>query len=136
MALPASQSRGVAPRTTWRRFIWSFGFAGRGIVTLAHSQPNFRIHVGLAALALVLGAFLRIGPTEWAIVILTIALVLAVEGVNTAIEAVCDCASPAYHPLVKQAKDVSAGAVLITACGAVLVAICVFGPRLLTLLPR
>lgn len=136
MALPASQSERAAPRPSWRRFLWSFGFAGQGIITLARTQPNFRVHLGLATLAVALGLALAIGPTDWAILFLTIALVLSVEGLNTAIEAVCDCVSPGYHPLIKQAKDISAGAVLVAAAGAVLVAICVFGPRLLTLFAR
>lgn len=136
MASPVSHSEQAAPRTPWRRFVWSFGFAGQGIVTLTRTQPNFRVHLGLACLAVALGVALAIGPTEWAILVLTIALVLSVEGLNTAIEAVCDCASPGYHPLVKQAKDISAGAVLLTAVGAVVVALCLFGPRLLALLTR
>jgi diacylglycerol kinase (ATP) len=57
-------------------------------------------------------------------------LVLAAEGINTAIEAVVDLASPQRHPLAKIAKDVAAGTVLITAIGAVVVGILVFLPRI------
>lgn len=114
--------------------MWSFGFAGQGIVCLLRTQPNFRIHVGLAALAVVLGAVLHLGSMEWAMLVLAIGLVLAVEGLNTGLEALCDRVSPACDPLIKQAKDVSAGAVLISASAALVVGGLLFGPRLLALI--
>jgi diacylglycerol kinase len=63
----------------------------------------------------VLGCWLRIGKTDWAILSLTIALVLILEGINTAIEAAVDLAMPERHPLAKVCKDVAAGMVLIAA---------------------
>jgi diacylglycerol kinase len=100
------------------------------------TQPNTWVHVALAAVALALSFLLGLSPAEVGLVLLTIGLVLAVEAVNTAIEAVCDLVSPGYHPLVKQAKDVSAAAVLLAALAALGVALALFGPRLLTLLAR
>jgi diacylglycerol kinase len=76
---------------------------------------------------------LRLNPAEMALIVLTIALVLIVEAMNTALEAACDLASPGYHPLVKRAKDVSAAAVLIAAVAAVAIAVLLFGPRLANL---
>ena len=70
---------------------------------------------------------------EWIALILTIALVLGMEAVNTAVESVVDLVSPEYHPLAKQAKDVAAGAVLLVAIGAACVALLLFGARLLAL---
>jgi diacylglycerol kinase len=67
--------------------------------------------------------------------VLAITLVLVVESVNTGIETMCDLISPAQHPLVKRAKDVSAAAVLIAAAGALVIAVLLFGPRLAVLLP-
>jgi diacylglycerol kinase len=74
-----------------------------------------------------------LSPAEMALVVLTIALVLVVESINTALEAVCDLVSPGHHVLVKRAKDISAAAVLIAAVAAVAVALLLFGPRLVAL---
>ena len=73
---------------------------------------------------------LRLSPVELALIVLTISVVLAAEALNTALETVCDLVSPAYHPLVKRAKDASAAAVLVTAIGSVLVALLLFVPHL------
>jgi diacylglycerol kinase (ATP) len=130
----ASPARDLeAPSRPLRRIVRSFAFAFAGLVALVRTQPNAWVHVALAALALALSFLLALSPAEVAMVILTIGLVLAIEAVNTAIEAVCDLVSPGYHPLVKRAKDVSAAAVLIAALAAVGVALALFLPRLLRL---
>ena len=69
-----------------------------------------------------------------ALLIFAIALVWTAEGLNTALEWLCDVAAPEYHPLVKKAKDVAAAAVLLAAIGSALIGLLVFGPRLLALL--
>ena len=117
-----------------RRILRSFGFALEGLATLLRTQPNFVVHVAAACVALGLGIALRLGPLELALIILTIALVLVVESINTALETLCDLVSPGVHPLIKRAKDVAAAAVLIAAATAVVVAALLFGPRLLGLL--
>ncbi|MBV8717042.1 MAG: diacylglycerol kinase family protein [Chloroflexi bacterium] len=101
---------------------------------MLRTQPNFLVHTAAAVVALALGAVLRLSPVEFAIVVLTVALVLVVECLNTALESVCDLVSPGMHPLVKRAKDISAAAVLIGAIGSVLIAILVFGPHLVGML--
>jgi diacylglycerol kinase len=67
---------------------------------------------------------------DWAIVVLTIAMVFTAEFINTAIEAVVDLASPVNHPLAKVGKDVGAGAVLVAALAAALVGLLILGPPL------
>jgi diacylglycerol kinase len=74
--------------------------------------------VAIAAIVLVAGAILRLSALGWAIVVLAIALVLAAELANTAIEAVVDLASPDEHPLARRAKDVAAAGVLVASAGA------------------
>ena len=123
-AAPASPLGGP-----WR-LVRSFGYAWAGLRSVVRTQPNFRIHLLAAALALAVGVVLRLSPPELGLIVLTIAVVLAAEALNTAIEAVCDLVSPAYHPLVKRAKDAAAAGVLITAIGSVIVAVLVFGPHL------
>ncbi len=111
----------------------SFRDALRGIGAMLATQRNAWIHA-VATLAVVgLGFALAIDRGEWLAVVLAIMAVWTAEGLNTAFEALCDVASPEFHPLVARAKDVAAGAVLIAAIGARGIGVLVFGPRLLTL---
>ncbi len=128
-ASPPARQLSPAPRRAVSR-VASFRYALRGIGYLITTQRNAQIHCALAALAVALGAALGIGRGEWLALILTIALVLAAEGLNTAIEAAVDLASPDYHPLARVAKDVAAGTVLLTALAAVAVGAVIFLPRL------
>lgn len=91
------------------------------------SQANFRIEVWAAATALLAALVLR---APLAPIALSCALVLALECVNTALEAVVDLVSPEQHPLAKVAKDSAAAAVLLASGGAVVVGLAVLGPAL------
>src|SRR6185436_9369303 len=97
----------------------SFSFALAGIAYLFRTQRNARIHAVIAVIVCLLGAWLRVTRIEWAILVLSIACVLILEGLNTALEAAVDLASPQLHPLAKIAKDVTAGMVLIAAIASV-----------------
>jgi diacylglycerol kinase len=112
----------------------SFGFAFQGVEYLFRTQRNARIHLAIAAAVCLLAAWLRVTRVEWAVLVLTIACVIILEGLNTALEAAVDLASPQINPLAKTAKDVSAGMVLIAAIAAILVGTIILGPRLLALL--
>jgi len=94
-----------------------------GIVLAWRSQRNFRIQIVLAVAAIVVFAVLRAPAVACAILALTIALVLAFEAMNTALEALVDLVSPERHALAKAAKDAAAGAVLIAALGALAVGV-------------
>jgi diacylglycerol kinase (ATP) len=118
------------PQSRLRRIVRSFGYAFEGLATIVRTQPNFWVHVGAACAAITLGLVLRLTPVELALIVLSIGLVLVVESVNTAIETLCDVVSPAQHPLVKRAKDISAASVLIAAAVAVVLAVLLFIPRL------
>jgi diacylglycerol kinase len=128
MGLTDDEKAGVLARE--RR---SFGYAFAGLGHAWRTQAHLRVHVGIALLALVLAWALALTPPEWAVVLAAITLVLVLELLNTAVEATVDLASPERHPLAKIAKDVTAGAVLVAAIGAVLVAVALFVPRLLAL---
>ena len=111
--------------------VWrSFGFAFAGLAYLFRTQRNARIHAVFAVAACVVAAWLEISVTDWAIIVLMIAMVLILEGLNTAIEAAVDLASPAYHELAKTAKDVSAAMVLVAAAASVVVGLLILGPPL------
>jgi diacylglycerol kinase len=120
----------VAHPPRLRRVLRSFGYAFEGLALMLRTQPNFLVHLAAAAFALIVAALLHLSPVEFAILVLTIALVLVVECVNTALESLCDLVSPGFHPLVKRAKDVSAAAVLIGAAAAVLIALFLYLPHL------
>jgi len=106
----------------------SFKDAFAGIAWVLKTQPNFRIHVALSVLALLLGAFLQISRVEMAVILFTILLGLTAEMINTSIEAVTDLVTKEYREDARIAKDVGAGLMLITAMGAILVAFFIFVP--------
>ncbi len=107
-----------------------FRYALRGWVAAWHCQPNVRIHLGFVLGVTALGLFLQLAAVEWAILALTFGLVLAAELLNSALEALTDLVSPAYHPLAGRAKDTAAGAVLVAAAVAVAVGLLILGPPL------
>jgi undecaprenol kinase len=92
-------------------------------------EPNMRFHVVAAAGVLIGAAAFRLPIEQWAALIFAISLVLLGEILNTAIEAVLDLVHPEQHELVRVVKDVAAGAVLVAATGAVVIAAIVFAPR-------
>lgn len=107
----------------------SFRHAGRGIFLLT-TEPNARIHLGATVIVVGLGLLLNISTTDWAILVLCIGLVIAAEGINTALERIVDLASPDWHPLARDAKDLAAGAVLVTAIAAAIMGVLIFAPYL------
>ncbi len=108
------------------KLLRSFNHAFEGIMYAARTQPNMRIHLVVAALVLIATLLLRLDRFYVIAVIVLIALVLALELVNTAIEAIVDLLTVAHHPLAKTAKDAAAGAVLIASSAAVVVGYLVF----------
>ena len=84
----------------------------------------------IATLVILMGLWLGLTPQDWAVLVITIAIVFTAEFINTAIEAVVDLASPTHHPLAKVGKDVGAAAVLVAALAAILVGILILGPPL------
>ncbi len=118
---------------SFRKRVKSFKYAFNGIATLLKEEHNSRIHLFFAIMAVVAGFYFKISNTEWLVLILTIAIVFAMEFINSAIEALADKVSPEKDPLIKKAKDVAAGAVLITASASVIVGIFIFGERIYNL---
>ena len=108
----------------------SFAYALIGIGSAVKSERNMRIHLVAAIAAVLLGAWLGLDGREWASIVICCALVMSLECLNTAVEAVVDLASPDIHPLAKKAKDCAAGAVLLAAIGAAIVGCIIFVPKL------
>ncbi|MGI6552079.1 MAG: diacylglycerol kinase family protein [Bacillota bacterium] len=108
-------------RNAWQGIAWAFG-----------RERNFRLHIGAALLAFLAAWRLHLNRWEWAFIILAVFLVLAAELFNTALERVVDLASQdQYRKLARVAKDVAAGAVLLAAIHALVVAILIFGSKIL-----
>ncbi len=115
----------------------SFYYAGKGLLYAIRTQRNFRIHMVIAVVAFALGFGLRLSAVEMALISLTTGLVMALELVNTALEALVDLTlGTQYHLLAAIAKDCAAGAVLVAAGVALLVAAWLFLPHVLPLLPN
>lgn len=107
----------------------SFRYAFQGLADLLRSQPNARIHLAMTIAVIGTGFYFDISRMEWVALVLCIALVFALEAVNTALEYLTDLVSPGFHPLAGKAKDAAAAAVLLAAAGAVVVGLIIFLPK-------
>jgi diacylglycerol kinase len=117
------------------RSVWAaFADASDGVVQAVRTQPNFRIQLLIAALALVAAYLLHLQFYSWCLVILTIGLVLAAELFNTCLEHVIDLIEPETHPLARSAKHAGAAAVLAASLVAAVVGALVYGQALASLL--
>ena len=107
----------------------SFAVAGSGLARAWATQPNLRLEVAIGLVALGAAAWLRAPAAP---IVIACTVVLAMELMNSAVEAVVDLASPNFHQLAGTAKDLAAAAVLTSAIGAVIVGLVVLGPPLLS----
>lgn len=122
--------RQPSPDSEWGKFIAGFSYAFQGLKYALRTQRNMRVHATIAVLALLLGIILRISALEFAMVFIAIMSVFIAEMFNTVIELTVDLSTPDYHPIAKIAKDVAAGAVLLSAILALIIGLFVFGPHL------
>lgn len=109
----------------------SFGYAFQGIFNTIRTERNIKIHCAAAILVTIFGIWLQISKTEWMICFILFGLILALELVNTAVEATVDLFTEERKPLAKKAKDAAAGAVLVAAIFAAVIGILIFIPKLL-----
>ena len=114
--------------------IKSFRYAIQGIMLMVKSQHNAWLHATASIVVMLVAAFFRLSAGEWCWMVIAIMTVWTAEALNTAFEFLADVASPEFHPLVAKAKDVAAGAVLISAGGSVLIALLILGPYVLRFL--
>jgi len=97
---------------------------------MLRTQPNARFHTLAAVLVIATGLYVNLSTIEWCLISLAIALVFAAEAFNTALEYLVDLTSPQPHPLAGKAKDAAAAAVLLTAIGAAVLGVLIFGPKI------
>ena len=114
-------------RSRLRSFVYAFEGWGRVLV----NEPNTWIHAFFSIAVIFMAAWLKLPARDWAVLLLTMAVVWAAEFFNTAIENVVDLASPEQHPLAKASKDISAAAVLLTALTSIVIGLLILGPPLL-----
>lgn len=112
----------------------SFGYAFEGIFAGIRGERNMKIHCFVAVCVIVAGVLFHISVTEWCICLVLFGLILSLELVNTAIEAVVDLVTEDKKPLAKLAKDTAAGAVLIAAVMAAMAGLLIFVPKLVSFL--
>ena len=110
--------------------ILSFKYAFEGITAALKEEPNLKFHFLAGAIVVALSFILQISTRDWTIVIILIGFVIAIELTNTAIEAVVDGFTDKLHPAAKMAKDISAGAVLVSAITAAIISFLIFLPYL------
>jgi len=109
----------------------SFKYAFQGLNTAIRQEPNMRIHVLAATLALILGVTLKLSTNEWLLLTFTIFYVITLELLNTVLEAIVNLVSPEIRPAAKVAKDVSAACVLLAAFMSIIVATVLFIPKII-----
>ena len=107
--------------------------AVNGVALMLRSQHNAWIHAAATLAVCLAGVLLRLSTSEWCWIVLAIVAVWTAEALNTAFELLTDVASPGSHPLAGRAKDVAAGAVLISALGSMTIGAIIFGPRVLAI---
>lgn len=117
-----------------KKFFHSFSYPIKGLKYAYRNEQNLAVDFGIALIVVIISFLLKVSLIEAAILALTIGLVLALELINTAIEATVDLVTEDYHPLAKVAKDTSAAAVFVVAIAAALVGIIIFLPKIINLL--
>ena len=107
----------------------SIGYASKGALLLLKTEASIKIQFIIALLVTAAGFYFDISMTEWILQILAIALVMSIEGINTAIEKISDFIHPEQHNKIGFIKDVSAGAVFIAAIAACIVGLIIYIPK-------
>ena len=119
---------------TRQSLLKSFQHAFEGIISTIKKERNIKIHLSFMCAVILCGFYFHITKIEWMICLILFALVLSLELVNTAIEAVVDLATEDIHPLAKLSKDAAAGAVLIASMFSIVLGILIFLPKIILLL--
>ncbi len=122
------QSKNIANQELRKR-ARSFRYAWQGIVASFRSEANLKIHLIIASLVIICGFLFHISIQEWLICMLSFGLVISMELMNTVAETLVDLISPEQHPLAGKAKDIAAGAVLVSAVFAAIAGLIIFVPK-------
>lgn len=111
----------------------SFKYAFSGLIDTYRTEQSVWIYIPVALLVILMGFLLKISNYEWMVVVLILGIILSLELINTALEAVVDLVTKEYKPLAKKAKDTVSAAVLVFAVASVIVGLIIFLPKLIAL---
>ena len=114
-----------------KKIINSFKYAFQGIVQSFKTERNMKVHILIMLLVIIAGIIFEISQTEWCICIILFAIVISAELFNTAIETVVDMITKEKNEKAKLAKDISAGAVVVTAIASAIIGLIIFVPKVL-----
>lgn len=117
-----------------KNILYSFKYAFTGIISSIKKERNMKIHISIMILVILLGIILKIQKIEWIICIILFGLVISLEMINTSIEIVVDMVMPNKNENAKNAKDISAGAVLIVAITSLTIGLIIFIPKIYNIL--
>ncbi len=116
---------------SFKKLVKSFKYAINGIKSAIKSEQNLKIHFIIMELVIIMALFLNISTFEWLIILVCFMCVISSELFNTALEECVDLASPKFNELAKLAKDIAAGAVLITAFFSAIIGLIIFLPKII-----
>lgn len=112
----------------------SLRFAFRGMLILVRSEHSVMVQLAIGILVSILGFLLHISPTEWMLQTICIGMVLSAEGLNTAVEKLCDFVNPGPDPKIGRIKDIAAGGVGFAALVAIVVGLIIYAPKVANLI--
>ncbi|NMH85941.1 diacylglycerol kinase [Flavivirga algicola] len=110
--------------------IKSIGYAFKGALLLLKTEASIKIQFVIALIVTLTGLYYQISLTEWMVQLLCIGMVMSIEGINTAIEAIADFIHPEHHNKIGLIKDIAAGAVFIASVFAIVVGFIIYLPKI------
>ena len=113
---------------TAKKRLKSFRYAFQGLAYVVKSQHNMWIHLCVTVLVVIAATAFHIAKADWLWLIVAILIVLLAEIFNTAFEFLSDVVSEKFNPAIGKAKDIAAAAVLVAACGAIIISMMIFWP--------
>ncbi len=116
-----------------KKFLKSFRYAFEGIFRGIKEEQNMKIHIAIMILVIIFGILLKISKIEWIICIALFGLVISMELINTAIENTVDLITKEINEQAKIAKDVAAGAVLVSAIASAIIGLIIFVPKVISI---
>jgi diacylglycerol kinase len=116
-----------------KKFLFGFVYAIQGLAVLVKTERNFKFHLFAFICISLTGFFFQIDKNEWLAILIISSIILTAEALNSAIEKLCNHLHPEIHPAIKQVKDISAAAVLISSIIAIVIAAILFIPKIMLL---
>lgn len=120
----------MAKESFLKNRIKSVGFALRGALLLIRTEASIKIQVFITLVMTAAGFYFEISNTEWVLQILTIAMILGIEGMNTAVEKISDFVQPEFDEKIGFIKDISAGAVMLVSIAATIIGFIIYFPKI------